>query len=96
MANIITSLKNRMFEDRGSNKSYPTKTYKTEGAAEKALEADAAKVGKALDQNDKPADYVVFYVHEWGLWTGAVNLSEVLRRPTCLGGFVAVSSFYVF
>lgn len=96
MANIITSLKTRMFEDRGSNKSYPTKTYKTEGAAEKALEADAAKVGKALDSEGKPADYVVFYIPEWDLWTGAINLSEVMRRSTHMGGYIGVSTFYCF
>lgn len=96
MANIITTLRNRMHSDRGSNKGYPTKLYKTEAAAEKALRADSEKVGKALDRDGKPADYIVFEIPEWGGWTGAVNLSEVLRRPTCLGGFVGASSFYCF
>ena len=96
MANIITTLRARMMNDRGTNKAFPCKTYKSEATAEKALEADATRVGAALDSEGKPAEYLVFFIVEWGVWTGAVNLREMMTRPTHMGGYVGVSDFYCF
>uniref|UniRef100_A0AAU8GSE9 Uncharacterized protein n=2 Tax=Viruses TaxID=10239 RepID=A0AAU8GSE9_9VIRU len=90
MANIIKSLTARI-EERLAETKNPCKNYATEAAAEKATAAVALKAAQSLtmDENAKPADYVVIYIESWGRWVGCINLSEVLRRPNA-GGYVGV------
>lgn len=90
-----------MLNDR-TGKAYPCKTYATEAAAEKATAEIAMACGKyfALHGSEaESANYVVFYVAEWGRWVGAVNQSEVLHRPNASGGYlgvVASKGFYIW
>lgn len=75
----------------------PCKNYATEAAAEKATSAAAQNYGKRLDNTDKSAQYVVFYVEPWGRWVGAINAREVIARPTFKGGYVGPEDgFYSF
>lgn len=86
--NIIKSLIARMIEDRGTNKSFPCKTYATEVAAEKAIQQAAIDYPKCLCGEDAAeAQYVVFFVPAWNRWTGAINAGEVLARKNA-GGYI--------
>lgn len=96
MANIIKQLKNRMIESRGIASLYPCKVYKTEANAEKAAEEQAQMMGIRLDREGKPADYLVIYMEDWGVWTAAINMTELMRRPTCCGGYVGSEKFFTF
>lgn len=100
MANIVTTLKNRMIEDRGTNKAFPCKTYATELSAEKYTSVAAIDVGMALTNSYAKtgvvvqADYVVFFIPEWDRWVGAVNMSALLRQNTAGGCLVVAPEFY--
>jgi len=94
--NIIENLIERIEEYRATNKQ-PCKNYATEAAAEKATKAAAAAAGKCFDRNAQPARYVVFFNPAWGRWVGAMDYSELFRRPTSVGGYVgAISGFYTY
>lgn len=97
--NIITNLIARIEEYRATNKS-PCKSYATEATAEKATALMSEFVGSYFTRaGDTPvsAQYLVFYCPGWGKWVGAINLSEVLRRPNCTGGYLGVAKgFYTF
>jgi hypothetical protein len=100
MANIVTALKNRMIEDRGTNKAFPCKTYATEAGAEKHTDAAAIAVGMALTDSFAKtgvvtqADYVVFFIPEWDRWVGAINMSALLRQNTAGGCLIVAPEFY--
>ena len=95
MANIIKTLTNRVIEARGTNKGFPCNVYRTERAAEVATEAMAQVVATHFDvrndENARPADYVVFYVHEWDRWVGCINLTEVMSRKSSTGGYLGIA-----
>ena len=94
--NVIESLIIRIENYRKTN-SKPCKSYKTEKAAEKAT-AEAAKIaGVHFDQTGEPARYVVFYNPSWGRWVGALDFTELLRRPTATGGYLGICpGFYSY
>lgn len=93
MANLIDKLTARIEDYRTTNKN-PCKNYKTKEAAEKATARAAQHVGTCFDRayrKDAPsAEYVVFYIEQWGKWVGCINMSEVLRRPESAGGYLGI------
>lgn len=94
--NIIENLIERIEEYRATNKQ-PCKNYATAAAAEKATAAAAAAAGKYFDRTAQPARYVVFFNPAWGRWVGAMDYSELFRRPTAVGGYVgAIPGFYTY
>jgi hypothetical protein len=94
--NVIENLIERIEEYRATNKQ-PCKHYATEAAAQKATAAAAAAAGKCFDRNAQPARYVVFFNPAWGRWVGALDYTEIFRRPTSIGGYVgAISGFYTY
>lgn len=94
--NVIESLIERIEDYRKSN-SKPCKSYKTRAAAEKVT-AEAAKIaGKHFDQTGEPCRYIVFFNPAWGRWVGALDFTELLRRPTATGGYLGVCpGFYSY
>ena len=93
--NIIKSLIERVEEYRAINKQ-PCKNYATEEAADKAAAAEAANLGKRLDRDGKPARYVVFLVPAWGRWTAGIDMTEVMYRPTSIGGYIGTNGFFSY
>lgn len=94
--NIITELTRQIEDYRKENKT-PCKNYKTQAAAEKATAAAAANIGECFDREGKSANYIVFYIEAWGRWVGCIEMSEVLRRPTAVGGYLGVEpGFFKF
>lgn len=89
MANVITELTARI-EKRREETINPCKNYATEAAAEKATAAMAATAGKWFDREGNAARYVVFFNEAWGRWVGAIDLTELLRRSTVMGGPVCL------
>jgi hypothetical protein len=93
---VVTSLIARIEEYRSSNKN-PCKSYKTEAAAKKAVAEAAKKAGNLFDTAGNSARYIVFFVPAWGRWVGAMDYTELLRRPTATGGYLgAVTGFYTY
>jgi len=79
----------------------PCKTYPTKEAAEKATAEMARKAGIYFDAHDNPdaqsARYVVFYMESMDRWVGAIDLTEVLRRKNCSGGYLGVcTGFFTY
>lgn len=101
MANIIKQLTARV-EDYYTTNKKPCKLYKTEEAAEFATSnmAQAAAnyfLRHEIGTDAASADYVVFYVESIGKWVGAINLSELLRRPESTGGYLGFcKGFYTW
>lgn len=100
MANIINEITARIEDARTTNKN-PCKSYATQAAAEKAAALMAQKAATHFDKQgraDAPtADYLVIFVESWGRWIGAVNLTELLRRPNSTGGYLGIcTGFYTF
>lgn len=98
--NIISFVTARMEEYRTTNKQ-PCKNYATEAAAEKATAQMAQNVANYFTSlrgvEVRPAQYVVFYNKAWGRWVGAINMSELLQRPTTTGGYIGFcTGFYTF
>lgn len=89
MANIIADLTARIEDYRATN-AKPCKSYKTEAAAEKATAEAAATAAQHLGSKE-PARYVVFFNEAWGRWVGALDMTELLRRPG-VGGFIGIGS----
>ena len=91
MANLTQELTARIEEYRATNKN-PCKNYATEAAAEKATAKIAQQAATYFDRNgreDAPsARYVVFYIEAWGRWVGCVDMTELLRRDNCAGGYI--------
>jgi len=97
---LISDLTARIEEYRATNKQ-PCKNYATREAAEKATAkmAHDAAVYFAVDGSliTKPARYVVFFNEAWGRWVGAIDLTELLNRPTSTGGYVGFcTGFYTY
>jgi hypothetical protein len=92
---VIAELTSRIEDYRATN-AKPCKSYATREAAEKATAnmAHDAAVHFALDSAKitKPARYVVFFNEAWGRWVGAVDLTELMARPTSTGGYVGICS----
>lgn len=91
--NIITSITQRCIEARGTNKGYPCNVYASEANAEKAVAAAALRMAqyfssRATKDQEPSADYVVVYIKEWDRWVGAINQTELLRRPGIRGGYL--------
>jgi hypothetical protein len=98
--NIINCLMANIEEYRATNKT-PCKNYATREAAEKAtakMAQDAATHFDAHNRADAPAaQYIVFYNEAWGRWVGAINMTELLRRPTSSGGYLGFcTGFFTF
>lgn len=89
--NIINDLTARIEEYRATNKN-PCKNYATQAAAEKATAAMAQAAATYFDSQSRKdarsANYVVFFNEAWGRWVGAIDLSELLRRPNSTGGYL--------
>lgn len=95
MANLITKMTAHMIEDRGDKKGFPCNTYATEAAAEKAAKKAATEVSVNLDRAKGEVDYLVFHVAAFDRWVAVIFMSEVLRRPTAMGGYLGVApGFY--
>ena len=97
--NIISELKARI-ESRLEETKNPCKHYSTEDRAEKAvakMAADAACYFTGdLTNGYTEAKYVVFEVEGLG-WVGCINLTELLSRPTSIGGYLGFcTGFYTF
>lgn len=90
MPNIIATLTARIEAARAEN-AKPCKSYATEARAEAAVAACAQACGQHFDTTGAEARYVVFYVPSWGRWVGAVDMTEILRRPTSMGGYVGLA-----
>jgi hypothetical protein len=87
--NILQSLTERIEDYRATNKN-PCKNYGTQAAAEKATKVAALKCAKYLGAEES-ARYVVFFCEPWGRWVGALDFSELLRRPN-VGGYIGIAS----
>jgi hypothetical protein len=100
MANIIDTLTASIEDYRATNKQ-PCKNYATKAAAEKAT-ANMAQIAanhfdRAGRDNAPSANYIVFFNEAWGRWVGAIDLTELLRRPTCTGGYLGVcTGFFTY
>jgi hypothetical protein len=97
MANIITKLTARIADFYKTNKK-PCKAYATEAAADKAGEkmADIARVYFCGEDGDD-VDYVVFYFAPMGKWVACINLSEVMNRKDCKGGYIGIcTGFFTY
>ena len=90
MPNIIATLTARIEAARAEN-AKPCKSYATEARAEAAVAECAKACGHHFDSTNEEARYVVFYVASWGRWVGAVDMTEILRRPTSMGGYVGLA-----
>jgi hypothetical protein len=93
--NQIDSLIARVEDYRSTNKN-PCKSYKTKAAAEKAT-AEVAQLAAnhfavLRNINAVPARYMVVYVPAWGRYIGAIDLTELLARPSSTGGYLGVCS----
>lgn len=86
--NIIATLIARVEEYRATNKT-PCKNYATQAIAEKATAEMAKKAAVYLTgrENEEPARYVVVFNEAWGRWIGAIDMTEMLRRPGA-GGYI--------
>lgn len=98
--NIEQSIINRIEETRKTRKD-ACKNYANKEAAEKATLKAAQNVADefVIDRSKPatPARYLVIFVPSWGRWVGAIELSEVLRRPGYSGGYLGVElGFYKF
>jgi hypothetical protein len=52
---------------------------------------------KTENEDARPARYVVFFNEAWGRWVGAIDLTELLNRPTSTGGYLgACTGFYTY
>jgi hypothetical protein len=93
--NVIEFTTARMEEYRATNKN-PCKNYATKEAAEKATAIMAQRTATHFDRRGradcKPARYIVFYNEAWGRWVGAIDLTELLRRYDCTGGYLGFCS----
>lgn len=91
MANIIENLTARIENYRATNKQ-PCKNYATKEAAEKATAKMAQRAANYFDKYDRDnapsANYLVFFNEAWGRWVGAIDLSDLLRRPNSTGGYL--------
>lgn len=103
MANIIDVMTARLVEARGENKSFPCKTYATRKSADAATLEAAKQCAKNLlglpadGFQNAEADYIVFYMEDWGRWVGCVNQSELFHRSTHVGGYVGgVPGFFMW
>lgn len=101
--NIITTLVARVEDYRSTNKN-PCKNHATEAAADRAT-ANVAKWAALHFSKDQtltmdtvtPARYVTFYVEAWGRWVGAVDMTELLARPSSTGGYLGIcGDFFTF
>lgn len=95
--NIIKNLKAHI-EERLTETKFPCKNYGTEAAAEKAT-AEMARIVANHHGCEDDARYVVFYVESWGRWVGAIDLTELLGRADCQGGYIMLcgsKDFYTF
>lgn len=97
--NIIETLIARIEDYRLENKN-PCKNYATKENAEKATSQMAKECGEyfAKDKSHAyPAHYVVFYVPAWGRWVGAINITEMVNRPSSTGGYLGFcTGFYTW
>ena len=96
--NIIKTLITRLVTNRGTNKTFGTKTYSTEAAAEKAAEQLSKEAADfwGLEQN---INYLVFFVPQFDRWVVAFNGTEAMQRKDFRGGyigFLASKGFYTF
>jgi hypothetical protein len=97
---LIATLTARI-EERLKETKKPCKAYATKEAADKATLAMATKAGIYFDAHNRkdarPARYVVFYMESMQKWVGAIDLTEVLNRKNCSGGYVGVcTGFYTY
>ena len=92
---IIADLTARIEQYRATNKN-PCKNYATKAAAEKATALMAQWAARHFDRESRPdapaARYVVFYNEAWGRWVGAIDLTELVRRPNSTGGYMGFCS----
>lgn len=96
MTNIISQVTARIESSRETNKN-PCKNYATEASAEKATKKAALQVGMTLDKREQPARYVVFFIESWGRWVGALDMGELVKRDSFIGGYVGgIDGFYNF
>lgn len=98
--NVIETLTARIEDYRATNKQ-PCKNYATREAAEKATakmaQSAATYFSKTGDEQARPARYVVFFNEAWGRWVGAIDLTELLNRPTSTGGYLGFcTGFYTY
>lgn len=90
---ITKSIELRLLETKN-----PCKSYKTEELAERYT----AKMAKEVSEHhgcDRSARYVVFYVESMKAYVGAIDLTELLGRKDCNGGYLALcasSGFYTY
>lgn len=94
--NVIKSLIARVEEYRETNMN-PCKNYATEAAAERATLAVAKRAAlhfardrSAILDTVAPARYITVYIESWGRWVGAVDMTELLSRPSSTGGYLGV------
>ena len=92
--NIATALIARIEQYRAENKS-PCKSYATQANAEKATKKVAGFVG-IHHGCDQEANYIVVFNEAWGRWVGGIDLSELTRRPECMGGYLGLASQHGF
>lgn len=97
---IISTITARIEEYRTTNKN-PCKSYATREAAEKATATMAQKAATYFDKHARkdaqPARYVVFFIEPWGRWVGAIDLTELLNRKDCTGGYLGIcTGFYTY
>ena len=105
MTNIVSELTARIESYRTENKK-PCKNYATKEAAIRATEKAAKNVGAHFNRNRfisncaaeaEPARYIVFFIEAWGRWVGAIDMTELLRRPTSTGGYLGIEpGFYKY
>ncbi len=98
--NIIATLTARIEEYRAENKN-PCKNYASQSVADKAtakMAQDAANYFHTQPGVEaRPAQYVVFYNEAWGRWVGAINMTELVQRPSSTGGYFGYcKGFYSF
>lgn len=91
--NVIANLTDRIEAFRATNKN-PCKNYSTQDAADKAAQKMALMVAQHHSKYQNidvvPARYFVFYIEAWGRWVAAIDLTELLNRPTMTGGYIGL------
>ena len=107
--NIIKDVLDRVESFRKTNKK-PCRSYATRAAAEKATEKMAKRAGRHFGTSGKgtvcyvgksskgykSARYIVIYNDAWGRWIGAIDMTELIKRPESGSGYLGICSRYGF
>ena len=91
--NIIENILKRVEAYRKTNQN-PCKNYATKERAERATKKMAEIMGNRFDT--EPARYIVIYNESWERWIGAIDMSEMMSRDNCRGGYGVTTGFYSY